>query len=176
MLVQNNLPSKQSNLRVIKNRSFLRHPDNKELKNKPHSLKRGNLSSSTLVVSQINKNKPFWLKSMMVMENASSLLCYVSVAIALVMYGMTVYAPKQWTEKYHQLQDLQKQERQFSFTDEIIKNQLAESASESGSGLVNPDPTKPPIFLPNITHKSIVLKSSNIPEPKQIDKISPIAY
>ncbi|BAQ64724.1 cell division protein FtsL [Geminocystis sp. NIES-3709] len=112
----------------------------------------------------------------MILGHGSSALCYLSVVIAFVMYGITVYAPKLWTTKYHELQDLQKQERQFSFTDEIIKNQLAESAKQSGSGLVNPDSSQPPIFLPDTTPKPIQLETSPSSEPKQIEKISPIAY
>ncbi|MGI0482318.1 hypothetical protein ACN4EE_16230 [Geminocystis sp. CENA526] len=177
MLVHDNLPRRQNNADVQKKESI-----------NPRKLtstkNRRRYSSSTVVDSRLaekiadvkKKNKPFWLQSLMVLGHGSSTFCYLSVAIAFVMYGMTVYAPKQWTNKYNKLQELQKQERQFSFTEEIIKNQLAESAKQSGSGLINPDPTQPPIFLPEITPKTVELNKSDTVEPKQIEKISPIAY
>jgi hypothetical protein len=148
----------------------------KYLRNKPSSGRRIDLPSNNELSKLRYQNRPFWLKSLIVLSNGSSLVCYLSVAIAFVMYSMTVHAPKLWTQKYEQLQNLQKQERQFSFTDEIVKNQLGESAKKSGSGLINPDPTQMPIFLPDSNPKPIELKLSNTPTPRQIEKISPIAY
>ena len=179
MLVHDNLPRRQSNVDVQKKESISSRKFTSTAK-----LSRRKYSSSRTVSPRLEekisnfekKNKPFWLQSLMILGHGSSAFCYLSVAIAFVMYGITVYAPKQWTDKYHQLQELQKQERQFSFTEEIIKNQLAESAQQSGSGLVNPDPTEPPIFLPDMSPKPIKLDKSESVEPKQIEKISPIAY
>jgi hypothetical protein len=178
MLVHDNLPRQQSNVSAKKKESTSRQLTSTA------KLSRRKYSSSRVVNSRLEekisnlekKNKPFWLQSLMVFGYGSSAFCYLSVTIAFIMYGMTVYAPKQWTDKYHQLQELQKQERQFSFTEEIIKNQLAESAQQSGSGLVNPDATQPPIFLPDTTPKPIELDKSESVAPKQIEKITPIAY
>jgi hypothetical protein len=179
MLLNDTLTRRQNNSPVTKTKPLPQRDftaNKKRLRNQSVS---GRLidSSAQNGVSQLSyKNRPLWLKSMIIFGHSSSLVCYLSVAIAFVMYGMTVYAPKLWTQKYEELQNLQKQERQFSFTDEIIKNQLAESAKKSGSGLVNPDPTQPPIFLPDSNPKPIELKPSNSAIPKQIEKISPIAY
>jgi hypothetical protein len=123
-----------------------------------------------------NEPIPLWLTILLLTKNASSLVCYVTVGLALAIYGMTVYAPQLWTQKYNQLRDLQKQERQFTFGDEVMKNQLANFASRSDSGLVNPDPTKPPIFLPETKVKQISQSSSAQQSPKQIHPIYPIAY
>lgn len=178
MLVQDNLPRQQSNVDVQKKESISSRKliSTGKLSSRKYSSRVVNSRLEEKISNLEKKNKPFWLQSLMVLGHCSSAFCYLSVAMAFVMYGMTVYAPKQWTNKYHQLQELQKQERQFSFTEEIIKNQLAESAQQSGSGLVNPDPTQPPIFLPDTTPKSIELDKSESIEPKQIQKISPIAY
>lgn len=173
MLVNDILPRQQNKSPVTKTKPLPQKnfTSKKRLRNQSVSVRRVDSSA------QISyNNRPLWLKSMIIFGHSSSLVCYLSVAIAFVMYGMTVYAPKLWTQKYEELQNLQKQERQFSFTDEIIKNQLAESAKKSGSGLVNPDPNQPPIFLPDSNPKPIELKSSNSAIPKQIEKISPIAY
>lgn len=178
MLVQDTFPRRQNNSQVTKTRSLTQKDvttTRKNIRNNPSSRKK--TDSANNIISQVNhRNRPLWLKSLILFGHGSSLVCYGSVGLAFIIYGMTVYAPKLWTQKYQELQSLQKQERQFSFTDEIIKNQLAESAKKSGSGLVNPDPTQPPIFLPDSTPKPIELKPSNSSIPKQIEKISPIAY
>jgi hypothetical protein len=179
MLVHDISSRRQSNSPVQKTKSLPQEdfiPNRKYLGNKPSSGRRVEFPPQNELSKLSHQNRPFWLKSMIIVSNGSSLVCYLSVAIAFVMYSMTVYAPKLWTQKYEQLQNLQKQERQFSFTDEIVKNQLGESAKKAGSGLVNPDPNQPPIFLPNSNPKPVELKSSNAPTPKQIEKISPIAY
>lgn len=179
MLVNDNLPRQQSKFSVTKTRSIPQTDSTikkKRLRSKSVSTRQIDSTDNNGVSSISYKNRPLWLKSLILFGHSSSFVCYVSVAIAFVMYGMTAYAPKSWTQKYEELQNLQKQERQFSFTDEIIKNQLGESAKTSGSGLVNPDPTQPPIFLPDSNPKSIELKPSNSAIPKQIEKISPIAY
>lgn len=179
MLVNDILPRRQNNSQMTKTKSAPQRDftiNKKRLRNKSVSNRRVDSLAKNQVSQLIHKNRPLWLKSMILFGHGSSFVCYLSVAIAFVMYGMTAYAPKLWTQKYEELQNLQKQERQFSFTDEIIKNQLGESAKKSGSGLVNPDPTQPPIFLPDSNPKSIELKSSNSATIKQIEKISPIAY
>jgi hypothetical protein len=179
MLVNDNLPRQQSIFSVTKTKSIPQTDsiiNKKSLRSKSVSTRKINSPDKNSVSSISYKNRPLWLKSMILFGHGSSFVCYITVAIAFIMYGMTVYAPKSWTQKYEELQNLQKQERQFSFTDEIIKNQLGESAKTSGSGLVNPDPTQPPIFLPDSTPKSIELKPSNSAIPKQIQKIFPIAY
>jgi hypothetical protein len=89
---------------------------------------------------------------------------------------MTVYAPELWTQKYNQLRNLQKRERQFTLGDETVKNQLANTASRADSGLINPDPTKPPIFLAEITVKEIDSSPENNPPVKKIKQIYPVAY
>lgn len=178
MLVQDNRLHEQSNVDTPKKESISSRQltSMAKLSRRKYSSRVVNSRLEETISHLEKKHKPFWLQSLIVLGHGSSLLCYGSVAIAFVMYGITVYAPKQWTNKYHQLQELQKQERQFSFTEEIIKNQLAESAQQSGSGLVNPDPNQPPIFLPDMTPKPINLDKSESVEPKQIEKISPIAY
>ena len=120
---------------------------------------------------------PFWLQSLIVLNHGSSLLCYLTATAALVLYGMTVYAPKLWTQKYAQLQDLQKKERQFTSVDEMFKDELAQSATKSNLGFIKPNLTQSPIFLPNKpTTKVIELKQATSVQPKTIKPVFPIAY
>ncbi len=140
--------------------------------------KQSNFQQSKIGTASQNRSQstPVWLTMLLLTKNASSLVCYVTVGLALAMYSMTVYAPQLWTQKYNQLRDLQKKERQFTFSEEVIKHQLANDASQPDSGLVNPDPTKPPIFLPETNVKQITQPSANQSSPKQIHPIYPVAY
>ncbi len=123
-----------------------------------------------------SQSLPLWLKILLFTKNISSVVCWFSVALALIMYSMTVYAPELWTQKYNKLRNLQKRERQFTLGDETVKNQLANTASQVDSGFINPDPTKPPIFLPETTVKEINLPEENNSTVKEIKQIYPIAY
>lgn len=140
--------------------------------NKTVSIKR----SPAHLSSKSKAKAPLWLQSLLVLNHGSAFFCYLTVAAALVMYGMTVYAPKLWTQKYSQLQDLQKQERQFTSVDEVFKDELAQSASKSDSGFIKPNLTQPPIFLPSKQTKAIELKESTTAPTKIINPVSPIAY
>lgn len=182
MLVHDTLPKKNTRT-FVKNKSL--NPRDYPLSSNPSPptqtrLNRQNRRYQTKANSSPQfcqtVEYPFWLKSLIFLNHGSSLICYISVAIALVLYGMTVYAPKQWTNKYNQLQHLQKQERQFTFTDEVLKDTLAESAEHAGSGFVNPEQSKPPIFLPNSKTQPINLHPIAPPEIKKVEPISPVAY
>ena len=189
MLVHDTLPKKNTHA-VVKNKSFHQRDFPSPSKDaiaprtatQPSPLKRHqrrtpnkNNNISSVQPSQ-SIQYPLWLKGFIFLNHGSSLLCYLSVAVALVLYGMTVYAPKQWTNKYNQLQHLQKQERQFTFTDEVLKDTLAESAQQAGSGFVNPEQSKPPIFLPKTNPQPITSQPLNPPEIKKVEPISPVAY
>ncbi|RMD68484.1 MAG: hypothetical protein D6822_06920 [Cyanobacteria bacterium J149] len=184
MLAHDTLPKKNTNA-VVKNKSlnqrdFRRksnhfHNQEQTVNKNPRRVQERNSNTSTSQFSE-SIQYPLWLKSFIVLNHFSSVICGLSVGTALVMYGMTVYAPKQWTNKYHQLQNLQKQERQFTFTDEVLKDTLAESAQQQGSGFVNPDQSKPPIFLPETNATAITQKSINPVKIKKVNPIYPVAY
>ncbi len=122
-------------------------------------------------------NTPLWLKSLIYLNHSSAIVCYATVAATLVMYGMTVYAPKLWSQKHSELQQLQKQERQFTYTEEMLKNRLANSADNDQSGFVKPNPNEQPIFLPDTPTKPIKLNTTTTVQPKVIlNSVSPVAY
>ncbi|HIK37772.1 MAG: hypothetical protein NZ901_12970 [Geminocystis sp.] len=126
--------------------------------------------------SQRFSDYPLWLQALIILEHASSILCYPTVAIALVIYGMTAYAPRQWTSKYQELQELQRRERQITMTEELLKETVVESAKEKGSGFINPQLTQPPLFLPNSNPTVIQSKRKSTPAVKEIKPIFPVAY
>ena len=183
MLVQNPSSSSKKNVTIKPNQSTQRaNPPKNRANNRRYLNRHKQENLETLNNPNSFKQKyssqsiPLWLTILLLTKNVSFLICYVTVGLALTMYGMTVYAPQQWTQKYNQLQQLQKKERQFTFSDEMIKHQLALDANQANSGLVNPDPTQPPIFLPETKVEKIEPISEHKPLPKKINQIYPIAY
>ena len=162
-------------------RNYSREYSRLERQKAPQTLTRGNTVSRERATPRVSTTvkkvpKPLWLQALGVLSHGSAVVCYSSVAVALVMYGMTVYAPKSWTQKYSQLQELQKRERQFTFTDEMLKDELAKSATQSRSGFVTPNPEKQPIFLPETATKQIETEVTESTNPRVITPSSPIAY
>lgn len=121
-------------------------------------------------------SQPLWLKALFLVQKGSFLLCLIMIASILGVYGMTVSAPQLWTKDFKKLQDLQKDERQITSQNEVIIDQLAKQASKSGTGLVNPDPTKQPIFLPETEPKDLLLNNVLPPKLKPPEVLSPLAY
>lgn len=175
MLVQNRLSHSPETVKPKSPKLSAREKFDQRKQRQHNSLK---LKTNQTIIAKQHKSRPLplWLKILLLIKNTSSIVCWVSVGSALIMYSMTVYAPELWTQKYNQLRNLQKRERQFTLGDETVKNQLANTASRADSGLINPDPTKPPIFLAEITVKEIDSSPENNPPVKKIKQIYPVAY
>jgi len=89
---------------------------------------------------------PLWLRGLFALQQGSTLVTILLVVAGLGVYGWTVYTQQRWSDAYRQLERLQKRERQFLTTNEVLKSQLAEQAESPGVGLVPPDPNST-IFL-----------------------------
>lgn len=175
MLVQNRLSYSPETVKPKSQKLSAREKFDQRKQRQHNSLK---LKANQTIEAKQHKSRsiPLWLKVLLFAKNTSSVVCWVSVALALIMYSMTVYAPELWTQKYNQLRNLQKRERQFTLGDETIKNQLANTASQANSGFINPDATKLPIFLPETTVKEIDSSPKKNLSVKKIKQIYPIAY
>lgn len=124
-----------------------------------------------------NFSAPIWLKTLFVLEKSTSVACFLVVGSMLTLYGMTVYAPQLWTQQFNKLKQLQKNERQMTSTNEVVKEDLVKQADKSDTGLVNPDPQKPPIFLKETTVNSVAInkkQKESVIEPPEV--LLPIAY
>lgn len=71
----------------------------------------------------------------------------ILIAGTLVTYSSTVYLQQQWNQKYRRLENLQRQERQLTANNEILKNQLAVEAEQPLTKLSPPNPADA-IILP----------------------------
>lgn len=80
---------------------------------------------------------PAWLGSLE--KGMKYLFCGVA-GMSLIAYGCMVYTQEQWRINHQQLQKLKNQERQLAITNARIKNQIAQAAEKTQSGLVSPQP------------------------------------
>jgi hypothetical protein len=76
----------------------------------------------------------------------TSVATFLLVSTTLIVYGLTVYSQHLWSSSYKKLQELQRDERQLTKTDETLKNQMAQEGEKPHSGLVSPTPANT-IFL-----------------------------
>lgn len=97
-------------------------------------------------IVSLPQSKPLWLKSLMGVQLASSIVTILLASSSLTIYGYTIYSESKWTEEYQKLQQLRHQEQQISVANELLKNQIAEQASTPDTGLVSQDSVKR-IFL-----------------------------
>ncbi|MEM7555736.1 MAG: hypothetical protein AAF378_16875 [Cyanobacteria bacterium P01_A01_bin.84] len=118
---------------------------------------------------------PMWLQYMQKVQNYSSIAVFLLVLSNLVVYGWTVYAQQLWSQDSRKLQNLQRQERQLTTHNEIIKNKMAEEAQKPTAGLVSPTPSGT-IFLNRTTEE--LRKSSTTPSPRETESenSTPLSY
>ena len=116
---------------------------------------------------------PIWLLRLCRVHRYSSIVTFLLVAVALVVYGWTVYSQEQWNQDFRRLQNLQRNERQLTTTNAMLKNKMAEEAERPSAGLVSPTPDKT-IFLPSASDNA---NSMSTPlSPTQGSTSSPLGY
>jgi len=120
-----------------------------------------NSQSDSLNVSVVPTAEalPTWLLRLYTVHRYSSIVTFLLVAVALVVYGWTVYSKEMWSQEFRRLQNLQRNERQLTTTNAMLKNKMAEEAEKTTTGLVAPTPDRT-IFLPS---------ASNTPNPPSAD-------
>lgn len=180
MLAQNRPSPKEKVIKIKKTSSATsRNLTKVKTRNNTNTVSKKSAISDRKYVSKATSSEiksPLWLNILTFLGTTSTGLSIGVVAVCVTIYGLTVSAPRLWTQKYQNLQDLQKKERQFTFTDEMLKHKLAEEAKRGDSGLVNPDPARPPIFLPKTQTQPVQPLQPTSPEPKTVKPIFPVAY
>lgn len=102
---------------------------------------------------------PFWLKTLLEIQQGAGVALIVVGAITLISYGMLVYIQQEWAKAYQNLEALQQQKWQLASTYEMLKQNLAEQAEHSQLVppnsetvlIVEPAPIRP---APEITAQS----------------------
>jgi len=89
---------------------------------------------------------PLWLLRLCSLQRRSLVVLFLLVAGMLASYGWTVYSQQKWTQAYRKLEILQRNERQLTITNEVLKNQLALQAEQADTHLL-PSAPELTIFL-----------------------------
>lgn len=118
--------------------------------------------------------QPLWLSSLLFLQRSSDIITFFLVAATLTIYSWTVYTQQQWSQEYGKLQKLQRDERQLTTTNAVIKDQLAQQAEKPGTGLVPPTQANT-IFLQPAPQRPFhpTPNQSTEPEPPQMP---PLGY
>jgi hypothetical protein len=85
---------------------------------------------------------PGWLRSLLAMQNFSMVLFGSVFGLSSIVYGYTMHTQTTWRSQQEQLKRWQNQERQQAVMNENLKQQMAETAEQPGSGLVEPKPDR----------------------------------
>lgn len=126
-------------------------------------LPKQNRSSATPKNSRVNQERvpvmpnsesaPLWLLRLHLIHRNSSIVAFLLVAAMLVVYGWTVYSQELWSQAYQKLQNLQRQDRQLTTTNEVLQNKMAVEGEKPSAGLVAPTPAGM-IFINPASHSS----------------------
>jgi hypothetical protein len=125
----------------------------------PSSMRKGQKLSTagrserTATLPLSPRPEPIWLSSLLFLQRSSDLITFLLIAATLTIYSWTVYTQQQWTREYRKLETLQRQERQMTTANAAIKDQLAQQAESTATGLVTPTPANT-IFLPPAPQRS----------------------
>jgi hypothetical protein len=137
-------------------------------------------SAPSAPVPDLNKQAttPLWLLRLYALHRHSAIVTFLLVTATLIVYGWTVYSQQLWGKGYRKLQNLQRNERQLTTTNEVLKNKMAQEAQKPAAGLVSPSPADT-IFLPPAPKNSNSTPSTSDPESNsqiQQQSLTPVGY
>ncbi len=127
-----------------------------------------------------SESAPLWLLRLCTWNRQSSIVTLLLVVATLTVYAWTVYSQQTWSQEYHRLVSLQRDERQLATTNEVLKNKMALQAEEQVTGLVPPNPATT-IFLtpaqerPAAAADSVVANTEPSRRTHQLQKL-PLGY
>ncbi|MBD1836038.1 hypothetical protein H6F61_25975 [Cyanobacteria bacterium FACHB-472] len=109
---------------------------------------------------------PGWLRSLAYVQRVSDILCFGLIAATLGIYAWTVYTQQTWSRQYKHLETLQRNERQMTAANEVLKDKLAQEAERPGTGLVSPNPANTIFLAPAPQRQSLPTPAATAnPEP-----------
>lgn len=87
-----------------------------------------------------SQTAPLLLRFILFLQHSSSAIACALVGAVLLAYASTVYIQQQWSEEYRKLETLQREMRNLTAADAIMKDNLAQQAEQPDTGLVMPTP------------------------------------
>ena len=131
------------------------------------------VSHQTVQSFPTSQSTPLWLRVLTAAQRTSTVVTFSLVASTLAIYGWTVYSQQLWGTEYQRLESLQRQERQLTAANEVLKNQMAQEAEDPASGLTMPDPTSAIFLQPAPPTQSAMPQA--VPTPKPV-RAAPLGY
>lgn len=125
-------------------------------------------------LNTVRKRTPGWLRSLIILQRGSDIITLILGVVTLMIYSWTVYTQQQWTQEYRKLGILQRNERDLTTTNEIIKDQLAQQAERPATGLVTPN-TANTIYLSPAPQRPFQASPNQKPDPETLAK-TPLGY
>ncbi|HBE20503.1 MAG TPA: hypothetical protein DEG17_14160 [Cyanobacteria bacterium UBA11149] len=128
-------------------------------------------------VEKLNTSRemmPSWLRSLLLVQRTSDLIAFLLCFTTLILYSWTVYTQQQWTKAFRQLETLQRNERQLTTANAVMKDKLAQEAENPGTGLVNPSQNNT-ILLPPTQERKIKKDNTQTPQSDPVGK-TPLGY
>ena len=101
------------------------------------TIKPRRLASPTSLRS---RTLPLWFLRLSLWQRRASIATLLLIGGTLITYSSTVYLQQQWSQQFRKLENLQRQERGLTATNEGLKNQLASEAEQPSTDLVPPNP------------------------------------
>ncbi|BAZ14193.1 hypothetical protein NIES4071_60330 [Calothrix sp. NIES-4071] len=92
------------------------------------------------IMPRAAETMPAWLLRLCSLQRYTSVLSFLLVVATLIAYGYTVYSQQLWSKLYRNLQELQRNERQLTITNNALKSKIAAEAENKSTGLVSPSP------------------------------------
>lgn len=74
---------------------------------------------------------PLWLNLLKVLQRYSSPVAWVCVVAVIPFYGFTVATQRDWSQRYQELQHLQRQEQQLAAVQATHRSQVAEESLQN---------------------------------------------
>lgn len=101
------------------------------------TIKPGKHTSPTSLTS---RPLPIWFLHLRFWQRRFGIATSMLIVGMFLSYSSTVYLQQQWNQEFRKLENLQRQERQLTATNEVLKNQLASEAEQPSTDLVPPNP------------------------------------
>jgi hypothetical protein len=119
------------------------------------------------------KPTPKWLKSLIILDRSSSAIAIASIVSTIVIYSAMFGIPKEWTQNYKKLEELQENERELTVINETLKNQFSKDSEQKVYGL-SPASANRVFFLPSSSSK--MLKNQPLPQSENQNTLPASGY
>lgn len=121
-----------------------------------------------------SRTAPSWLLHLCNLQRRSYLVTFLLMAGMLAVYSWTVYSQQMWVQGYRKLGTLQRDERQLTTTNEVLKNQMSLEAEKLHTDLLPSNPADA-VFLQSAPQRpSPVTTSVSAAAPTQTEQLTPL--